>query len=130
MSTSEMPTAIASSTEDGSPATSSMPTTQPVRGTEDVEVKWFFHRAGQQREQWVTGETATTLCTLIRAEFRVHLSTGTYKVAREGDFVMCAPSINHLWQADQESLVLSIRWPSRPSARQPAAAAHRSKQGS
>lgn len=69
----------------------------------------------------MTGETATTLCMLIRGRFRAHLSTGTYTLANEGDYIMWGPGVDHLWHAEQNSTVLTIRWPSRP-ARQPAAA--------
>ena len=92
-----------------------------VRRTEDVEIKWFFHPAGQERERWVMGETSTTLCMLIRGRFRVDLSTGTYTLTAEGDYLMWGPGIDHLWHAEEDSVVLTIRWPSR-SARQPASA--------
>lgn len=62
-----------------------------VRRTEDIDVKWFFHPAGQQRKYWVTGETATTLCMLIRGCFRIDLSSGTYTPANEADYLMWGP---------------------------------------
>lgn len=99
-----------------------------VRRTKDVEVKWFFHPAGQKRERWVSGETATTLCMLIRGRFRVHLSTDTYTLANEGDYLMWGPGIDHLWQAEEDSIVLTIRWPSLPNRRSGAAAMSRPSQ--
>lgn len=84
-----------------------------VRRTDDVEVKWFFHPAGQDRKDWVTAETATTLCMLIRGRFRVHLSSGTYTLASEGDYLLWGPGIDHIWHAERDSVVLTVRWPSR-----------------
>jgi hypothetical protein len=89
-----------------------------VRHSQDVEIKWFLHPAGQERENWVTGETATTLCMLISGRFRINLSTGTYTLAKEGDYLMWGPGVDHLWHAEEDSTVLTIRWPSRP-VRQP-----------
>lgn len=85
---------------------------QAVRHSGDVEIKWGLHPAGQRRDGWVTGETATTLCMLIAGRFRVRLSDGDYLLARQGDYVMWGPGVDHLWEAEEDSTVLTVRWPS------------------
>lgn len=67
----------------------------------------------------MTDETATTLCMLIRGRFRLHLSTGEYLLTNEGDYLMWGPGIGHLWHAEDDSIVLPIRWPSRPTVQLP-----------
>lgn len=85
--------------------------------TEDVEIKWYTHPAGQQRPEWVRGETATTLCLLITGRFRLSLSNGseeTVVLAKQGDYALWGPGVDHLWTAEEESVVLTVRWPSQP----------------
>lgn len=85
--------------------------------TEDVEIKWFTHPAGQQRPEWVRGETATTLCLLISGRFQLSLSNGSEEsvvLAEQGDYALWGPGVDHLWTAEEESVVLTVRWPSQP----------------
>ena len=86
----------------------------PVRTTNDLEVKWGIHPAGQQREAWTQGETRSTLLLLISGRFRIDLSTGSRVLERQGDYVTWGPGIDHSWQAEEDSIVVSVRWPSIP----------------
>ena len=45
-----------------------------IRRSEAVEVKWAFHPKGEERSEWVTGETCTTLLVLVSGTFRIDLS--------------------------------------------------------
>jgi hypothetical protein len=36
-------------------------------------------------------------------------------LARQGDYAMWGPGIDHHWSADEESVVLTVRWPSLAS---------------
>lgn len=83
-----------------------------VRATTDLEVKWGIHPAGEQRHEWVSDDARTTLVILISGRFQVQLSTGTANLVTQGDYVMWGPGIDHIWQAEEDSVVLTVRWPS------------------
>ncbi|WP_033294137.1 hypothetical protein [Amycolatopsis jejuensis] len=83
-----------------------------VRATTDVEVKWANHPAGDRRPEWTADDQRTTLLMLISGEFRIHLTTGTKTMTRQGDYVMWGPGIDHSWEAIADSVVLTVRWPS------------------
>jgi quercetin dioxygenase-like cupin family protein len=84
----------------------------PVRTTNALEVKWGVHPTGQQRDAWTNGEARTTLLLLISGRFRLDLATGSTVLCRQGDYVTWGPGTDHSWQAEEDSLVVSIRWPS------------------
>lgn len=84
-----------------------------ARHSEEVEIKWGMHPRGQQRARWVTGEQRSALLMLISGRFRVDLPQRTVLLARQGDYVVFH-GIDHSWLAEEESVVLAIRWPSIP----------------
>lgn len=85
-----------------------------VRSTEALEIKWGVHPAGEQRADWVVHEQRTTLLLLVQGRFRVDLSVGSVTLARQGDYVVWGPGIDHSWQAEEDSVVVAVRWPSLP----------------
>ena len=85
-----------------------------VRATGALEIKWGIHPAGQQRPEWTTGEERSTLVLLVSGTFRVDLSVGNVTLERQGDYITWGPGIDHSWQAEQDSVALTIRWPSVP----------------
>lgn len=85
-----------------------------VRATEALEVKWGIHPEGERRAEWVSGDERTTLLVLVQGRFRLDLSVGTVVLKRQGDYVVWGPGIDHSWQAEQDSIVLTVRWPSVP----------------
>jgi quercetin dioxygenase-like cupin family protein len=89
------------------------PGSAPVRSTEAVEIKWGIHPAGQQRPGWTSGEDRSTFVILVSGRFRVDLTVGIATLERQGDFVTWGPGIDHSWQAEQDSVVLTVRWPSQ-----------------
>jgi len=84
-----------------------------TRYSNDVEIKWAAHRAGDQRPEWVTGEKRTALILLISGRFLISLPDRTVLLARQGDYVVFR-GVSHSWQAQEDSLVLAVRWPSIP----------------
>jgi quercetin dioxygenase-like cupin family protein len=34
---------------------------------------------------------------------------------REGDYVMWGAGVDHTWRAEEDSIVITIRWPSLPA---------------
>jgi hypothetical protein len=47
---------------------------QGVRSTTDVEVKWGIHPAGERRHEWTADDQRTTLVLLVEGNFRVDLT--------------------------------------------------------
>ena len=82
------------------------------RRTREVEVKWGLYRAGEERRAWVQNDRATTLSILISGRFRVLYPGREVLLAQQGDYVIHRPRIPHSWFADEDSIVLTIRWPS------------------
>lgn len=87
--------------------------------SEAVEVKWGVHRAGERRSTPAVNATATTLSVLVRGRFRLRFPDRVVVLEREGDYALWAPGVAHDWLAEEESLVLTVRWPSRPEDSRP-----------
>jgi hypothetical protein len=85
---------------------------ESVRSTEALEVKWGIHPAGDKRAGWTTGEDRTTMVVLVSGRFRVDLSVGEVLMERQGDYGVWGPGIEHSWEALEDSVVLTVRWPS------------------
>jgi hypothetical protein len=83
----------------------------PLR-TGDVEVKWFVHPKGDVRPEWAPGNPVRTLNVLIRGRVVLLFPDREVPLAREGDFVLFGPDVPHSFRAEEESLVLTVRWPS------------------
>lgn len=83
-----------------------------IRSTRDVEVKWATHPAGEKRAAWTKDEHRTTMVLLIEGKFHVHLTTGQAQLTRQGDYVVWGPGIDHSWEAKGNSIVVTVRWPS------------------
>lgn len=83
-----------------------------VRRSTDVEVKWGEHPAGEEREAWHEDEERTTLLLLIKGRFRINLSVASHVLSRPGDYAIWGPGIGHSWRAEQDSIVVTVRWPS------------------
>lgn len=89
------------------------PDTSPLHSS-DVEIKWGTHTAGEERAEWTdaASEVRTTMVMLIRGHFAVRLPDGDQEMKREGDFVVFGPGTSHSWQAFDDSIVMTVRWPS------------------
>ncbi|KAA9162597.1 signal peptidase I [Amycolatopsis acidicola] len=83
-----------------------------VRATKDVEVKWGIHPAGDKRAEWTADDQRTTLLLMVGGTFRLDLTEGSVTLARQGDYVMWGPGIDHSWEALADSTVITVRWPS------------------
>jgi len=90
----------------------------PLR-TNDVEVKWYTHAKGETRPEWARGIPVSTLNVLIRGRFALLFPDKEVLLAREGDFVFFGPDTPHSFRSEDESLVLTVRWPSLPPGTSP-----------
>jgi hypothetical protein len=84
------------------------------RHSEAVEIKWGVHPRGDQRAQWVVGEQRTALLVLISGRFRLDFPSGSVVLEEQGDYVVWGRGVDHSWFAEEESVVLTVRWPSVP----------------
>ncbi|WP_219463307.1 signal peptidase I [Nonomuraea rhizosphaerae] len=94
------------------------PTGDPRHST-DVEIKWGLHPPGDERRQWVRGEGRTALLVLISGRFRVELPGRSVLLAKPGDYVVWGKGVDHSWRAEEESVVMAVRWPSVPGYKVP-----------
>jgi mannose-6-phosphate isomerase-like protein (cupin superfamily) len=84
----------------------------PLRSS-DLELKWYTHAKGETRPEWSPPGEVRTLNVLIRGRFLLLFPGEEVTLAREGDFVSFGPGVAHSFRAEEESLVLTVRWPSR-----------------
>src|SRR4051794_15873196 len=94
-------------------------TDHPLRSTADVEVKWGTHAAGESRNEWASNATATTISVLIRGRFRLRFPDREILLEAEGDYALWAPGVPHTWSAEEETVILTVRWPSMPGDSKP-----------
>jgi hypothetical protein len=85
----------------------------PLR-SEDLELKWFVHGRGETRSEWAPAGAVRTLNVLIRGHFVLVFPDCEVALEREGDFVLFGPGVAHSYRSVEESLVLTVRWPSVP----------------
>ncbi|MEO8064427.1 MAG: signal peptidase I [Pseudomonadota bacterium] len=85
----------------------------PLR-TADLELKWFTHPKGDTRGEWAPGNRVQTLNILMRGHFVLLFPDREIALEKEGDFVLFGPHVPHSFRSEQESLVLTVRWPSLP----------------
>ncbi len=86
-----------------------------VRSSQDVEVKWGVHPAGEKRAQWTADEQRTTMVLLVSGNFRIDLTEASITLEKQGDYAVWGPGIDHSWEAIAPSVVVTVRWPSSPS---------------
>ena len=89
-----------------------MPESAGALRTSDVEVKWFTHKKGDTRSAWADGSPVRTLNMLIRGKFALLFPQRRVVLEKEGDFVLFGPCVAHSYETLEESLVLTVRWPS------------------
>lgn len=87
------------------------------RHSEDVEIKWGVHPKGEERARWVRGEFRTALQVLISGRFRLEFPGRSVVLAEQGDYVVWGRGVDHSWYAEEDSVVLTVRWPSLPGYR-------------
>ena len=88
--------------------------TGDVRSSNDVEVKWGIHPAGDQRPEWTSDDQRTTMVLLVDGVFRIDLTEASVIMERQGDYAVWGAGIDHSWQALTNSIIVTIRWPSAP----------------
>ncbi|MEV0907001.1 signal peptidase I [Streptomyces hokutonensis] len=82
------------------------------RHTDAVEVKWGIHPQGDERLEWVRGDERTALLVLVSGRFRVEFPERSVLLEKQGDYVVWGPGVDHSWFAEEESVLVTVRWPS------------------
>ena len=56
--------------------------------------------------------------TLVKTSWPTRYSPapGSTTLEKEGDYAVWGPGIGHSWQAEEDSIVITVRWPSIPSS--------------
>ncbi|MFF6951146.1 signal peptidase I [Streptomyces iakyrus] len=83
-----------------------------LRHTIAVEVKWGIHPHGDERLEWVRGEERTALLVLVSGRFRVDFPGRSVFLEKQGDYVVWGRGVDHSWFAEEDSVLLTVRWPS------------------
>lgn len=86
----------------------------PLRTT-DVEMKWFTHAKGETRNEWSPPSPVRTLNILVRGHFVLLFPEQEVPLQNEGDYVFFGPDIAHSYRCEEESVIMTVRWPSMPS---------------
>jgi hypothetical protein len=90
-----------------------LPEGDPRRST-DVEIKWGVHPAGDERTSRSEVEHRTTVVLLASGRFEVLFDTRVVELREPGDYAMWGRGVGHSWRAVEDSVVVTIRWPSTP----------------
>lgn len=91
-----------------------MPGASNPHRSSDLEVKWFTHAKGEERAQWSPASPVRTLNILVRGHFILRFPDREVALEKEGDYVLFGPGVAHSFRSAEESLVLTVRWPSIP----------------
>ena len=66
----------------------------------------------RQAAEWTADDQRTTLVVLVEGNFRVDLTEGHTVMTRPGDYLMWGPGIDQTRSALEDSIVITVRWPS------------------
>jgi hypothetical protein len=87
-----------------------------LRHQTGVELKWGIHKDGDRRSlPWAHGN-ATTISILVTGILHVSLhrpdTVETVTLRQPGDYIAFGPHTVHSWEANGDTSVLSVRFPS------------------
>lgn len=83
-----------------------------IRKTADIEIKWGVHPKGERRPEWTTEELGSAVSILISGQFVIEFSNKSVELSNQGDYVVWGPGSVHRWHATEDSVTLTVRWPS------------------
>ena len=87
-----------------------------LRRSNDVEVKWASHPKGESNGSFAANRTATTMSILISGKFNISFRDEGERddvlLVNAGDYALWPPLLEHDWTAVEDSVVLTVRWPS------------------
>jgi hypothetical protein len=91
-----------------------VPSTGGLRHSDDIEIKWGVHPKGAGDDQWTVNRVATSISILVSGVDRITLPHRDFTLSNPGDYLIWGPGMPHRWQAVEDSVVITVRWPSMP----------------
>jgi hypothetical protein len=84
-----------------------------LKTNKELEVKWGIHSKGEKRSSKATDGLATTISLLIKGKCCITFE-GQKKMilSNPGDYIIWTPNIPHVFESYEDSVVITIRWPS------------------
>lgn len=86
----------------------------PELNTTDLEAQIVKLKKGDKKDGSSYNKQGKTLGMLIYGAFELDFDGEKVRLDKEGDFVIFQPMVNHTWEALEDSMIVSIRWPSLP----------------
>ncbi len=88
-----------------------------LRNQRDVEVKWGRHSSGDTNGRYTVNDTATTLTVLIEGSLQITFkqvdgAEQEVSLSSQGQYVVWAAGVSHMWIALSDVVALTCRWPS------------------
>lgn len=83
--------------------------------SEEFEVKWYHHPKGDIKNPPGRNKLAKTITILIKGKFMVRYpeeNTTEVLLSKQGDYVFHDAGVLHISEALEDSVMLTIRWPS------------------
>src|SRR3989338_379545 len=88
-----------------------------LRKDSTVEVMWSIHSAGDKKDGWTKSVEAKTLTILVKGKFvNIFPEIGECLMETEGDYLIYPAEIPHTWKAIEDSVLITVRWPSKLNA--------------
>lgn len=81
----------------------------------DVELKWSVNKKGARNEGVAYNKVAHSMAILIRGKMQVEFTNATIALSTTGDYALWKPGVKHSWSALEDTITLSVRWPSIPA---------------
>ena len=83
------------------------------RHSTDIEIKWGVHSAGEQRTSSHTSDPRImTLAILIKGKCKSNMNGKEVIWENEGDYLLYSHNLPHTFEAIEDSVTVTIRWPS------------------
>ena len=94
------------------------PQEMALRDTPILEIKWGIHPQGQRRPGgWAGPSDQVSVSLLVRGRFLIRFRSlespdqeTSYLLKSEGDYVIWREEGEHTWQAEEDSVILTVRW--------------------
>jgi cupin superfamily acireductone dioxygenase involved in methionine salvage len=87
-----------------------------LRHQDTLEVKWGQHPKGECRRAFAHYKSATTISILVSGIFVTWIKLGEQlrevTLSKPGDYIAFAPGVDHSWEAREDCVVISVRFPS------------------
>ena len=88
-----------------------------LRLSENVEMKWGRHPAGEERKGWASCADKRTMSLLVRGRFLLRFRSATNREAvreqrleREGDYAVWGTDVEHTWVVEEDAVIMTVRW--------------------